>query len=440
MFLAMRLGVLGAGHVGLPTGAALAHSGHDVWVSDIDTDRIDSLRQGVLPFQEQGLDALIQDGMDSGRLSFVPGLRDHVPGTDVVFICVGTPPRSSGEANLLALESSAAALAEQATGDLLVVEKSTVPLGSAERLRSVMKRHNPSVTFRVASNPEFLKEGNAVDDSLNPSRILVGADSERAHEIMRDVYRPLIERGVPYIEADLRTAELAKHASNAFLSLKISYMNAVARLCEKSGADVVKIAEVMGADARIAPQFLNAGLGYGGFCFPKDVAAFDRLSSRWGYDFPMLREITRINDEVIDVVVQKAEGALWNLEGKRIALLGMSFKPGTDDIRYAPALILAERLLNEGAAIVGYDPEAGDNVRAEHPRIEVEDDVYDAIAGAHCLVLCTEWPEFEYLDLDRAKATMKYPIVIDGRNQLDPERMRKYGFTYLPMGRPPVQP
>jgi UDPglucose 6-dehydrogenase len=290
----------------------------------------------------------------------------------------------------------------------------------------------------VVSNPEFLREGSAVPDSLKPDRILIGADSPTAFDYMRRLYQPLVEKGCPLIETDIQTAEFAKHACNAFLSMKISFANALARLCERADADVMAVTAVLGADPRIGRSFLNAGLGYGGYCLPKDVQAFEKLATRLGYDFPLLREIERINDEAIEATAQKVKEAVWNLEGKRIALLGLSFKPGTDDTRSAPALALARRLLEEGASIVGWDPMALASAKQELPELEAAIDPYDAVLGAHCLVLCTEWPEFRELDLVKLKKFMAYPVIVDGRNLFDPDEMRVAGFTYYPTGRPPV--
>ncbi len=337
---------------------------------------------------------------------------------------------------MLAVERSAESIARHATGPVVVVEKSTAPAGSAERLEKILERNNDSASFLVVSNPEFLREGSAVEDSLNPGRILVGSDSAEALEIMRRLYEPLIDSGVTWITTDLRTAELAKHACNAFLALKISYINALARLCERAGADVEAVADVMGADPRIGRAFLNAGLGYGGSCFPKDLAAFERLAVRLGYDFPILREIKRINEEVLEAVFAKVEDAMWNLEEKRVALLGLAFKPGTDDVRFAPALALAGRLINAGALVIGYDPVVGANAKDEMPKLALVNDVYEALEGAHCAVLCTEWNEFLSLDLALAKEKMASPILIDGRNFLNSDSAIEAGLTYIGMGRP----
>ena len=287
----------------------------------------------------------------------------------------------------------------------------------------------------MVSNPEFLREGQAVEDALHPDRILVGARSPRGFETMRRLFEPLIRDGARLIETDMPTAELAKHACNAFLALKISFANALARLCERAGADVTAVVDVMGSDPRIGRAFLDAGLGYGGFCFPKDLQAFDHLAARLGYDFPLLREVERINAEAVEATFDKVKDALWNLEDKRIALLGLAFKPNTDDVRFSPALALAGRLLDEGATVVGYDPWAGANAKSELPGIEVASTAEDAMRQAHCMVVCTDWDEFRSLDLRRAKALLAHPIVVDGRNLFDPTRLKSEGFVYYGTGR-----
>jgi UDPglucose 6-dehydrogenase len=434
----MRAGVVGTGHVGLVTAVALASMGHEVIGTDSDEGKIAELQNGRVPFFEPGLQELLTQEMANGRLSFTTKYAETVPGADVVFISVGTPTRASGEANLVAVENAAREVAKHADGRVVVVEKSTVPTGTARRLRSTLHRERPDLAedLEIACNPEFLREGDALKDALEPDRILVGAESELAFETMRNLYAPLIAQGCELIETDIATAELTKHASNAFLALKISFINALARLCERAGADVDAVAEGMGKDPRIGPAFLKAGLGYGGSCFPKDLAAFERLASRLGYQFPMLREVARINDEAIDACVEKVREALWNLEEKRVALFGLAFKPGTDDVRFAPALTLARRLASEGATVVGYDPVASEAATSEVPELETGDDPFEAAKGAHCVVLCTEWDEFASLDLERLKEVMVYPIVVDGRNFLDEGRMKMAGFSYIPTGRP----
>jgi UDPglucose 6-dehydrogenase len=434
----MRTGVVGTGHVGLVTAVALASMGHEVVGMDSDQEKVAKLKDGQVPFFEPGLQDLLTKEMESGGLSFSSTSSEAVIGSEVVFISVATPTRSSGEANLVAVEDAAKDVAHHAEGSLVIVEKSTVPTGTAHRLRSTLRRERPDLAdeLEIVCNPEFLREGSALRDALEPERILIGAESERAFATMRRLYGPLVDRGCELIETDIATAELTKHASNAFLALKISFINAVARLCERAGADVDAVADGMGRDSRIGPAFLNAGLGYGGSCFPKDLAAFERLASRFGYQFPLLREVARINDEAVDACAEKVREALWNLENKRIALFGLAFKPGTDDVRFAPALTLARRLWSEGASVVGYDPVAGDNALQEFPEMEVVKDPYEAARDAHCIVLCTEWNEFAELDFERLKSELTYSIIVDGRNFFDAQRLEDLGFSYHPTGKP----
>ncbi|HWC32895.1 MAG TPA: UDP-glucose/GDP-mannose dehydrogenase family protein [Actinomycetota bacterium] len=415
----MKVGIVGAGHVGLPTAGAFARVGHEVVVTDVDHEKIALLERGAMPFFEPGLEELLREGILAKRISFTSDTGEAVAGAPVVFICVGTPPRRDGEANLAAVERSAEDVARYASEPLVVVEKSTVPFGTGDRVRETMRRVRPDLEFQVVCNPEFLREGSAVEDSLRPGRILVGTSSAEARDAMRQLYEPFVEAGATWIETDIATAEIAKHASNAFLALKVSYANALARICELAGADVLKVADIMGADPRIGRAHLTAGLGYGGSCFPKDLAAFDRLSRRLGYEFPILAEVARINEEIIDETFRKIEAALWNLEEKRVALLGLAFKPGTDDVRFAPALALAQRLLDAGVSVVGYDPQAAAGAKAEVPAMELAGDPYSALDGAHCAVLCTEWPELRALDPDTFVAA---------------------GFTYVPLGRPTLAP
>jgi UDPglucose 6-dehydrogenase len=433
----LRIAVVGTGHVGLISCVTLAHIGHDVVGIDADGAKIESLRAGRSPFFEPGVQGLLDEGIAGGRLRFTTDYANGMPGADAAFICVGTPPRESGEASLLAVEKATRDIAAHVDGPIIIVEKSTVPAGTHDRVKRTIAHERPELAdrIRVASNPEFLREGRAVVDTLEPERILVGADDDVAFEALRQIYHPLTAKGVRLIETDIATAEIAKHACNAFLSMKISFINAVARMCERAGADIASVAEVMGTDSRIGASFLNAGMGYGGFCFPKDVDAFERVAHSLGYGFPLLREIARINDEAVEAAFLKVRDALWNLDDKRVCLLGLAFKPETDDVRFAPSLTLAKRLIGEGAQVSAYDPAAIDEARQEDPEIEYAEDPYGAAAGADVVVLCTEWREFEDLDLDKLKSVMRYPIFVDGRNVFDPEDVKRRGFTYYSMGR-----
>lgn len=432
----MRVGVIGVGHVGLVTGSALAELGHEVVAMDLDEAKIELLRSGKTPFYEPELDELIARQTATGRLVFRSEPAEAVGDAEVLFICVGRPTTAAGDASLTAVEAVGRDVAKHATPGLVIAEKSTVPPGTADRLRLTIARERPGLAFSVVANPEFLREGHAVQDTLRPDRIVVGSDDPGGFEAMRELYGPLVGLGIPLIETDARTAELSKLASNAFLATKISFANALGRVAELTGADVVRITEVMGADMRIGPAFLRAGLGFGGYCLPKDTQTLERIAERAGYDFGLLRAVMLVNEDAVAAVAAKVEEAVWNLEGKRIALLGLAFKSGTDDVRSSPALILARRFADEGAVVVGHDPMAAAEARAAIPELEVADDPYEAITGAHCVVICTEWPEYRELDLDRVRELAAYPIVVDGRNVLDPDRAELAGLTYLPVGRP----
>jgi UDPglucose 6-dehydrogenase len=436
----MKVAVMGTGHVGLVTCVTFGEIGHDVVGTDIDVEKIEQLGRGIPPFFEPGLEESMHRTTEAGRLRFDADPASALRDAEVVFVCVGTPARANGDANLLAVEHAASQIARHGRDGAVVVEKSTVPAGTADRVRVTLQRDGGGRTFDVASNPEFLREGSAMKDALEPDRIVIGIESAHALDVLRRLYAPLLSAGAPLIVTDIRTAELAKHASNAFLSLKISFANALAQICERAGADVTAVADVMGSDPRIGRAFLNAGLGYGGYCFPKDVAALHRLADRLGYPFPLLREVERLNAEAVDSAVAKVEDALWNLEGKRIAVLGLSFKPGTDDVRFSPALNLVTRLLAAGADVVGFDPHAARAAKDELPGLELASSAYEAARDAHALVIATEWPEFAQLDLAELRATMAYPLVVDGRNLLDPTEMAEAGFWYYPTGRPSVAP
>jgi UDPglucose 6-dehydrogenase len=416
----------------------LAKVGHDVVGIDNNEAKINSLRSGECPFFEPGLPELLKETVGGGNLRFSTEIAEAASDAEVIFICVGTPPRESGEANLVAVETAAREAVQDIAQGVVIVEKSTVPAGTSQRIVRTIARERPDLASEiyVVSNPEFLREGKAVHDSLNPDRLLIGGEQEEAFVKMRELYKPWIDKGVPVFETNIATAELAKHACNAFLSTKISFANALARLCERSGADVVAVADVMGADERIGRQFLNAGLGYGGYCFPKDLLAFERLASRLGYEFKLLREVAAINDDAVRATADKVKDALWNAEGKRIALLGLAFKPETDDVRLSPALALARLLLDEGAQVIGYDPQASSGAKTEVPDLDIANDVWEACTGAHCAVIATDWQEFKDIDLKRLREVMAYPVLVDGRNIYDMEQMHAEGFTYYPTGRP----
>lgn len=437
--LRVKIAVAGTGHVGLPTSVALSRLGHDVAGYDTDEEKIRQLSSGIVPFVEPGLGDALETELRSGRLRFTTSPRDAIAEKEVVFVCVSTPAED-GRVVLEAIERCARDIARYATRDVVVAEKSTVPAGTSERLEMLLAGRRDDVTFDVVSNPEFMREGSALTDALHPTRILVGSDSQRGFEVMRRVYEPLLRHGHRVIETNAGTAEMAKYACNAFLALKISYANSLARLCELMGGDVTIVTDVMGADPRIGEAFLAPGLGFGGGCLPKDLDAFQRLAQDFGYDFPLLHEVDRLNEEALSAALDKIETAIGDVNGKRIALLGLAYKPGTDDVRFAPALGLAQRLHARGAQIAAYDPHAMANAKAEMSSLELSADPYAAATGADCLVICTEWEEFQHLDLVELGRVMVSPVVVDGRNVLNPEDAKRARVAYYPTGSAPSLP
>ena len=436
----MRVTVIGAGHVGLVTAACLAHVGHDVVVDDDDAGKLDLIREGRPWFYEPGLEELLGEVVRAGRLRIAGDKAEAVGHGTVIFICVGTPSRGDGSPNLAFVEAVAREVARSLPeGEFrLVCEKSTVPVQTGERVAQVIAREaRPGADWEVASNPEFLREGSAVVDTLDPDRVVVGTSSERGLAALRELYGPILERsGAPFLATDRATAELIKHASNAFLATKISFINSVARVCERSGADVDLVARGMGLDPRIGVHFLKAGAGYGGSCFPKDVAAFAHRSRELGIDFGILNEVAKINHEARRAVVDKVRDALWHLDGKRVGMLGLSFKPNTDDLREAPSIDVARDLLADGAQVVAYDPVAGERAARMVPGLELADKAVEVADGAHAVVLMTEWSEFGDLGPDDLRARMAYPILVDARNALDAEAFVAAGFTVAGVGRP----
>ena len=441
----MKVSVIGLGHVGLVTAGALARWGHEVTGYDVDDTKLTTLLAGEVPFYEPGLGELISEGHTAGRLRYTRDIGEALAGAEVAFVCVGTPPLPDGGPDLSYVEAVGRAVAERATGDLVLVEKSTVPASTGSRLSQAIAREQQSNgnlhQIDVVSNPEFLKEGSAVDDTLHPDRIVYGTSSDRARGALREVYRVVVEQdGCPVVETDVASAELIKHASNAFLATRISFMNAVARVCERVGADVEEIARGMGLDARIGPAFLRAGIGYGGSCFPKDVDAFAHLARQVGYRFELLDAVRAINEEQRQLVLDKLRAELWHLEGKVIALLGAAFKPGTDDLREAPAMYIARELLAAGATVRVYDPVALDGVAAELPEVELYVDPLEACRDAHAAVVATEWQQVRELSADDLMKSLAYPIVVDGRNAFDPDEFIAAGIRYHSVGRRSVTP
>jgi UDPglucose 6-dehydrogenase len=452
----MRIAIVGSGYVGLVTGACLADLGHEVILVDNDQQKLAALRGGATPIHEKFLPELLARHRGR-RLEFSGDLHAAVAASSVVFIAVGTPATDKGDADLSYVESVARGISGATSGYTVVVEKSTVPVYTSAWIRKIMLRNGAEPdSFDVVSNPEFLREGTAVADFLYPDRIVVGADNPRCAALLRQVYEPLTDgtyytrtdaipqpdRALippPMIVTSAASAELIKHASNAFLAMKISFINAVASVCESVGADVQQVCRGIGLDSRIGPRFLNPGIGYGGSCFPKDLLAFRAVARESGYDFRLLEEVIRINEDQRQRFLRKVRTALWTLRGKRLAVLGLAFKGGTDDIRESPALLLVQTLLGEGCKIVAYDPAAIPRAREVLPsEVLYAANAYEAAQDADALLILTEWEEFASLDLDRLSTALKYPIIVDGRNLYDPAVMAARGFTYYSVGRAPV--
>jgi UDPglucose 6-dehydrogenase len=446
----MKISVIGAGYVGLTTAACLAQIGHAVFCSESDTDKLSKLQAGVMPLFEPHLETIIALARKSGRLTFGT-TQEAIQGGQAIFICVGTPPLGNGDADLSAIEGVARAIAKKASGYRLVIEKSTVPVQTGVQLRKHLSVHtNGGLDYDVASNPEFLREGSAVEDFLHPDRIVVGVESRRAAKLLQEIYQPIINQTFacpvhsrcpnrtppPLLLTDTNSSELIKHASNSFLAMKISFINMVANLCEMVGADVTKVAEGMGLDPRIGPAFLNPGIGFGGFCFPKDIQAFIRIAEKSGCDFGLLREVEKINQHRISHFVSKVREELWVMRGKKIALWGLAFKPNTDDVRFAPSIALVRSLLDEGALVSAYDPQAREKARAVLPDVHYCADPYEAAQHADAVLITTEWEEFHRIDWDRLKKLMERPLIVDGRNMLEQADLTAHGFHYISIGRP----
>ncbi|HTR45790.1 MAG TPA: UDP-glucose/GDP-mannose dehydrogenase family protein [Verrucomicrobiae bacterium] len=449
----MRISVIGTGYVGLVTGACLAEIGHQVVCTDNDAEKIRILESGGIPIYEPGLEDVIPKARKDGRLSFRTNPADAVQAGDAIFICVGTPPLPNGGADLSAIDHVARMIATEAKSPKLVVEKSTVPAQTGQELKRQLAVYGKksNVAFHVASNPEFLREGTAVEDFLHPDRIVIGVEDETAERQLKEIYQPVLDRkftcpvhagkcpngpAPAWLVTTINSAELIKHASNSFLALKISYANMVADLSEKLGADIGEVVRAMGLDPRIGPSFLSAGLGFGGFCLPKDLQAFVHLAEQSGVDFSMLREAEKINKQRIDRCVEKLRKALWVIRGKQVAVLGLAFKPNTDDIRFAPAIDLVNRLLSEGAHVRAYDPQAMEKAHAILPQIAYAKSAYESAKEADALLIATEWGEFRKLDWKRIREEMARPLIIDGRNLLSASDMKALGFEYRSFGRP----
>ena len=429
----MNICIVGSGHIGLVTGACLADMGNRVICMDDDERKIAVLKDGIIPFYEPELEEIVHRNVAAGRLSFTTSVEEGVGSSGMVFICVGTPQWPDGSADLSFVETASKRIAESMDDYKVIVDKSTVPVrtgGWVKRTVTLNCRQNHD--FDIVSNPEFLREGKAVYDFMHPDRIVIGAESERAANVMKELYRPL---NAPIIVTSIETAELIKHASNAFLAMKVSYINALANICEAVGGDVTQVADGMGIDRRIGRDFLDAGIGYGGYCFPKDVAAFIKIAEDAGYDFGLLKAVEEINAFQRRQIIKKTKSQLWNLNGKTIGILGLSFKPNTDDIREAPSIDIINQLQQEGAKVKAYDPQAMEGVRLVTKNVELCPDPYQVADGSDALIIVTEWDEFKELDLPRIKELLNQPVIIDGRNIFEPAEMEKLGFMYKGVGR-----
>jgi UDPglucose 6-dehydrogenase len=435
----MNICVVGTGYVGLVTGAVFADLGNDVVCVDNVPEKISELRAGRMPIYEPGLEEMVARNVADGRLAFTTDLSEAVRRAVIVFITVGTPPGAQGQTDLTAVGEVATAIGRAMERYTVVVNKSTVPVGTGDFVRDVIARNQKKpVPFDVVSNPEFLREGSAIEDTLRPDRIVIGAPTQQVAMSLLELYAPL-ER--PMIITDVPSAEMIKYASNAFLSTKISFINAIANICELAGADVTQVMKGMGLDARIGAAFLSAGLGYGGSCFPKDTDSLVHTAASLGYDFPLLRAVVEINKERATHFVAMMEKPLNPMEGRVIAVLGLAFKPNTDDMREAKSVEVIHDLLQRGAIVRAYDPVAIDNARSILPaRVVYCDSSYAAATGADAVALVTEWNEFKFLNLERLRSVMRRPLIFDGRNLWEPERMRRLGFEYHSIGRKPVLP
>jgi len=429
----MKLTIIGTGYVGLVTGACFAEVGHHVVCVDNDMAKVKLLEGGGIPIYEPGLEELVKRNVAAHRLSFTSSTAEGVEKSDIIFIAVPTPPLPDGSVDMSFIEKVAREIAGAMTSYKIVVDKSTVPVKTGDQVAETIKRYNKAkVEFDVVSNPEFLREGFAVEDLMKPDRIVIGVRTQRPVAAMKEVYAPF---NAPIIVTDINSAELIKHASNSFLALKISYINAISVICEATGANVQEVANGMGMDERIGRRFLNASLGFGGSCFPKDLSAFIKISEQVGCDFRLLREVQRINEEQMNRFLKKITETLWVLKDKQIGVLGLAFKQNTDDVRQSPAIDLCHRLRNEGARLRVHDPRAIEKARAILSGVDYVEDMNAVAEGCDALVIATEWDEFKKLDLERARRALSHPIMFDGRNLFDPTEMERAGWIYKSIGR-----
>jgi UDPglucose 6-dehydrogenase len=432
----MNICVIGTGYVGLVTGTCLAEFGMNLICVDNDRQKIDLLQQGKVFIHEPGLEDLVIKNMKEGRLRFSPSVEEGVTSSLVIFIAVGTPSNDDGSADLRAVEEVAREIARYMEGYKVVVVKSTVPVGTCRRLKQLIQDHQVRTSpFDIVSNPEFQREGSAIEDFMRPDRVTIGAESEQAIAIMKDIYSALYLIETPFVITSLETAEMIKYAANAFLATKVTFINEIANLCDRVGADVLHVARAMGLDGRIGKKFLHPGPGYGGSCFPKDTRALSRMAHERGYVFKILDSVIEVNEEQKERMVNKIGEKVGDLPGKTIGVLGLSFKPNTDDIRESSSIVIIRRLLSIGAKVKAFDPAAMKEAKAVLPELECGEDAYDVARGADALVLATEWNQFRRLDLPRIRGLLKRPIFIDLRNVYDPDQMRRLGFDYCGVGR-----
>lgn len=427
------IAIIGTGYVGLVTGACFAELGNKVICVDNDKEKVKKLQSHHMPIYEPGLEEMVRRNVRKHRLSFTDNIRKAAKDSLIIFIAVGTPPKGDGDADLTAIEHVSRAVAEAMTSYKIIVEKSTVPVETGQWIEHTIRINlKKGIPFDVASNPEFLREGTAIHDFLNPDRIVIGASSKKAKDLLLDLYKPIQS---PKIVTDIRSAELIKHASNSFLATKISFINAVSKVCEVSGADILQVALGMGLDRRIGKAFLDAGLGFGGFCLPKDLDAFIKISEKLGYDFKLLKAVREANSDQVLGFIDKIRSALWNITSKRIGVLGLSFKPNTDDLRFAPSLVIIKKLQEEGAEMRVFDPQSMKKAKHIFGDVYFAKDPIDAAKGCDCLLIVTEWDEFKKLDFVRLKKVMRYPLIIDGRNLYEKNKLAKLGFKYSGVGR-----
>ncbi|MGA2540013.1 MAG: UDP-glucose/GDP-mannose dehydrogenase family protein [Verrucomicrobiota bacterium] len=429
----MKITIIGTGYVGLVTGTCFAEGGHEVTCVDSDVNKVKVLQEGGMPIYEPGLAGLVQKNVAAGRLAFTSSTQEGVERSEVIFIAVPTPALPDGSVDLSYIESVSRDIAAGMTGYRIVVDKSTVPVKTGEKVAETIKRYGkPQLEFDVVSNPEFLREGFAVEDFMKPDRVVVGVSSQRPVAAMQEIYAPY---QAPVIITDINSAELIKHAANSFLALKISYINAISVLCEASGGNVQEVARGMGMDSRIGGKFLEASLGFGGSCFPKDLSAFIHIAETLGYNFGLLKEVQRINSAQMDRFVKKISDTLWIVKGKSLGVLGLAFKQNTDDVRNSPAIELCQRLQAAGARLRVHDPQAMEKAGAILKEVTYVADMNEVAEGCDALIIATEWPEFKRLDLERVRRGLSHPIIFDGRNLFDPAEMERLGFLYKSIGR-----